>query len=175
MCFHSPKYPNIQFSHLDAEHRYWKIFFKQRNLKGTTDFSLHAKAALCQLFTQMPDSGFLNFKTRCHTFISVSLTLWCLSLLLGDTSLPCAHWMNTNVLIKPWWRSTLQSSLKICIKLEGGEKEGRTLQVCQKKHVTVKGAFRETAFLLKGPQMKSALISPPLTWVAAIFWEVKGQ
>ena len=111
--------------------------------------------------------------SRSKDWIHVSYALWCLSLLPGDTSLPCAYWMNTNVLIKPWWRSTLQSSLKICTKLEGGEKEGRTLQVCQKKkHVTVKGVFRETAFLLKSPQMKSALISPPLTWV---FWEVKGQ
>ena len=174
MCFHSPKYPNIHSFHTWMLNTDTEIYSPNKGIwKGPQIFSLHAKAALCQLFTQMPDSGFLNFKTRCHTFISVSLTLWCLSLLPGDTSLPCAYWMNTNVLIKPWWRSTLQSSLKICTKIEGGEKEGRTLQVCQKKkHVTVKGVFRETAFLLKSPQMKSALISPPLTWV---FWEVKGQ
>lgn len=128
----------------------------------------------------MPDSGSLNFKTRCHTFISVSLTLWCLSLLLGDTSLPCAYWMNTNVLIKPWWRSTLQSSLKICTKLEGGgkKKAGRCRSVKRRSMSLSKAHSKrlpQTSFLLKGPQMKSALISPPLTWVAAVFWEVKGQ
>jgi len=52
-------------------------------------------------------------------FYSVSLTLCCLSLLLRDSCTPCASWMNANVLIKPWSRSTLQPSLKICTKYHG--------------------------------------------------------
>lgn len=127
----------------------------------------------------MPDSGSLNFKTRCHTFISVSLTLWCLSLLLGDTSLPCAYWMNTNVLIKPWWRSTLQSSLKICTKFRRGRKKRQDIAGLSKEEAhrcqrRIQRDFLRLPFCWRTPQMKSALISPPLTWVAAVFWEVRG-
>lgn len=128
----------------------------------------------------MPNSGPLNFKKRCHTFTSVTLTLCFLSLLLGDRSMPCAYWMNTNVLIKLWQRSTLQPSLKICTKLEEEVKQDIVGLAKEEESHAVNGTWKKTSsecFSAKSPKNENCSHFPLLMWLFLFvcFWEMKRK